>query len=335
MGTLLDKGVRTGWNGSRGLTLIAAIAVLVLLFASLQSICALVQGTHKEILKLKIEFGELQSQLNAQANLATALRTQEPKESTLRNDCQGFSNKYTTSFASIFTRGLDWRAYCEGEKAGTDKVNPHSYQYIYSKYLSPMHNEPVIMLEIGLGCSMSYGPGKSLKMWRSLFPYGRISFMEYNAPCAEKHREEIEKQAGGILYTGDQTNSTLLQKVVADAVGLGLYDLIVDDGGHNPTAQLLSLEGLWPALKSGGIYVVEDVQTNFFREDFKPQEFKPTGSKTFMGWVPRMVRLIHCHAGWFNAFSQQSKAECANATQLEREVLTIECQSEACVLVKR
>lgn len=36
-------------------------------------------------------------------------------------DCDGFRNKYTSAFDSVLTRGLDWRAYCEAKKAGTDK----------------------------------------------------------------------------------------------------------------------------------------------------------------------------------------------------------------------
>lgn len=36
-------------------------------------------------------------------------------------------------------------------------VQDHAYQYVYSKYLSQMANEPLLMLEIGLGCDMSYG----------------------------------------------------------------------------------------------------------------------------------------------------------------------------------
>lgn len=36
-------------------------------------------------------------------------------------DCDGFHNEYTAAFASVLTRGLDWRAYCEARKAGTDK----------------------------------------------------------------------------------------------------------------------------------------------------------------------------------------------------------------------
>ena len=41
---------------------------------------------------------------------------------------------------------------------------------------------------------------------------------------------------------GDQANARLLAQVVADTASTGRYDVIIDDGGHNPTAQLLSLQ---------------------------------------------------------------------------------------------
>ena len=77
--------------------------------------------------------------------------------------------------------------------------------------------------------------------------------------CAEKYKESIERESGGTLYMGDQKDAKLLSKIAADAQEQGQYDIIIDDGGHNPTVQLLSLQGLWPALKSGGAYVEEDV----------------------------------------------------------------------------
>ena len=98
-----------------------------------------------------------------------------------------------------------------------------------------------------------------LQLWRRLFPRATISFIESDVKCAEKYKQSIEREAGGTLYMGNQANLTLLARIVSDSHQTGQYDIIIDDGGHNPTAQLVSLQGLWPALKSGGAYVEEDV----------------------------------------------------------------------------
>ena len=42
--------------------------------------------------------------------------------------------------------------------------------------------------------------------------------------------------------------------------------MIIDDGSHLPSHQLLSLETLWPALAPGGLYIVEDVETSYWAQ---------------------------------------------------------------------
>ncbi len=177
-------------------------------------------------------------------------------------------------------------------------------------------------------------PGLCLQLWVKLFPEGEISFVEYDKACAEKYRAAIEEKAGGMLYAGDQSDSALLAEVVADAEVKGRYDIIIDDGGHNPTAQLVSLRGLWPALKSGGIYVVEDVHPTYFTADAFEGMYAATGPM-FMDWVPRMTQLLHCKSGYRKYYTQESAARCDSADAMEQSVLAIECMPEACVLVKR
>jgi hypothetical protein len=37
---------------------------------------------------------------------------------------------------------------------GTDKVTRHRYQFMYEKYLSLIRDNPIKLLELGLGCDM-------------------------------------------------------------------------------------------------------------------------------------------------------------------------------------
>lgn len=41
---------------------------------------------------------------------------------------------------------------------------------MYEKYLDPIRHKPLKMLEIGLGCNMAYGPGKSYYTWLEFLP---------------------------------------------------------------------------------------------------------------------------------------------------------------------
>lgn len=78
-----------------------------------------------------------------------------------------------------------------------------------------------------------------------------VSFLEYNASCALDFRSTVIA-GGGRMYIGSQANTTLLQQVVQEAEAWGeLYDVIIDDGGHKPDHQLITLQHLWPALKVG------------------------------------------------------------------------------------
>ena len=49
---------------------------------------------------------------------------------------------------------------------------------------------------------------------------------------------------------------------VAEASG-GHFDVVVDDGGHSMEQQLTSFRVLFPLLRPGGIYVIEDLDTSY------------------------------------------------------------------------
>ena len=43
-------------------------------------------------------------------------------------------------------------------------------------------------------------------------------------------------------------------------------DILIDDGGHTMNQQLVSFKNLFPAVKDGGIYLIEDTHTSYWRE---------------------------------------------------------------------
>ena len=60
-------------------------------------------------------------------------------------------------------------------KSVTDKVSTHTYQVMYGMFILPLvhghrdSSRKIRLLEIGMGCDMFYGPGKSLAIWREMF----------------------------------------------------------------------------------------------------------------------------------------------------------------------
>lgn len=74
-----------------------------------------------------------------------------------------------------------------GVKYKTDKVLLHHYDKMYEKYVKKYRGSNVTLLEIGLGCTMGYGPGASAYMWREYFgPQATIHFIEFNQKCGEQ-----------------------------------------------------------------------------------------------------------------------------------------------------
>ena len=68
--------------------------------------------------------------------------------------------------------------------------------------------------------------------------------------------------------TADEPRIHLLQgssydRKLAATYGLARcsMDLIVDDGGHNAAGNTEAMGNLWPLLRTGGLYVIEDVAT--------------------------------------------------------------------------
>ena len=116
-------------------------------------------------------------------------------------------------------------------KYGTDKVTDHSYHNVYGHYLAWRRNDPIDLLEIGLGCIMVYGPGKSLLAWREFLPNAKISILEYDGKCAKKFEDQVEH-----MFVGDQSDFNVLENV--GKVG-GPYDIIIDDGGHSNKQQVI------------------------------------------------------------------------------------------------
>lgn len=132
-------------------------------------------------------------------------------------------------------------------KYGTDKcpthrgLRPgHSYTPFYDSLLDGM--TPKTLLEIGIEV------GGSLRMWRDYFPSATIIGIDIN-PKWIFHEDRIR------TFICDPTKG--LKKEVAD---LAPFDIINDDGSHDPHDQINAFKVLYPLLSPGGHYIIEDVK---------------------------------------------------------------------------
>jgi 23S rRNA U2552 (ribose-2'-O)-methylase RlmE/FtsJ len=126
---------------------------------------------------------------------------------------------------------------------GSDKDTAHSYGPVYASLFAPVRHRVTAVLEIGV----QWGP--SLKAWRDYFgPGTRVVGVDISADPGE-----IE---GVVQFRADSTDKERLDAVL----GAETFDVVVDDGSHYGPHQLATWENLWPRVRPGGVYVVEDVQ---------------------------------------------------------------------------
>ena len=124
----------------------------------------------------------------------------------------------------------------------------HNYCDFYQAHLEPIRLSAKKVLEVGVW------RGGSLKMWRDYFPNATVYGFDNDL-------SQISGELGDRIVTmqGDQSKREDL-----DSVGEAWsFDLIVDDGGHTMEQQQITLAALFPKVRPGGYYILEDIHTSF------------------------------------------------------------------------
>lgn len=134
-----------------------------------------------------------------------------------------------------------------GLENGTDKASTkNDFLRRYEPFLASMRDDPIKLLEIGvLG-------GASIRTWRDYFKNGMIIGADIN-PEVKKYTDD--RIAIEII---DQSMPTDLDALASK----GPFDVIIDDGSHIWSHQILTLRKLLPVLKPNGIFIIEDLDTS-------------------------------------------------------------------------
>lgn len=215
---------------------------------------------------------------------------------------------YVNNFEETFSRP-NWAAKFrdEGLKTGTDKVTTHHYEFIYGKYFAHdtlhLHGRPMRLLEIGLGCNMVYGAGKSVQLWKAWFKNLDLHEMEYDSACVEKWKSELDSMENVTIHVGDQSSPKALNSLLEKAkvkpgvqpwmMGENQFDAIIDDGGHFFDQIVTSYNILFEkALKPGGVYIIEDIGP--IR---KPYPGRAYLDGQVINWIQGMVATVLGNAG--------------------------------------
>ena len=144
-----------------------------------------------------------------------------------------------------------------GELLNDDKFTSHEYMNMYCEVFRDFKMSPkkTRMLEIGFGCGHN-NHGVSARIWKSYFTTGGSGVDLYEIDLdTPKHRNcstqfllEHPKIVSG-LYLGDQGDKPFLRKVINETGGL--YDIMLDDGGHGDWHQRPTFAVLWDHVMPG------------------------------------------------------------------------------------
>jgi SAM-dependent methyltransferase len=161
---------------------------------------------------------------------------------------------------------------CESDKASKFSrtyAQPHNYCVHLERFFEPLRYREIKLLEVGVG------GGESIRAWLEYFEQGHIygvdivsNTNEWNTAWAKPHKRYT-------FSCGDQSKPDFWKKFVE--VNGGDWDIICDDGSHVESDIKTTWQSLWPYLKSGGIYEIEDLNYD---------------SRT-MSWMHRLVDMTH------------------------------------------
>jgi len=163
---------------------------------------------------------------------------------------------------------------------GSDK-NLSGYTPYYIEIFESIRNNNIELLEIGIGTIIvsaqssmantsikNYKPGASLRSWQEYFSNAKI----YGGDIQFDTQFE-EDRIKTFLF--DSTKKFECDVTLEDMQ----FDIIIDDGWHVYHAQLSTFDNLFSRVKSGGYYIIEDIENGNNSPIFDEMEKKLNGIK--------------------------------------------------------
>jgi hypothetical protein len=166
------------------------------------------------------------------------------------------------------------------------------YFEIYQRHLAKFVGRRPHVVEIGV-----YSGG-SLGMWRHYFGAGcHVSGVDIEEACVAYANDNTS------IHIGDQADRRFWERFRHESPPI---DVVIDDGGHSPQQQRITLEETLPHLRPGGVYLCEDVCGD---------------ANEFAAYVHRLAASLH--AAHWTAQNESGNGSAARATPLQQLVHSI------------
>jgi hypothetical protein len=115
------------------------------------------------------------------------------------------------------------------------------------------------MIEVGI-----WDGGSAVFFWNLLKP-AKLCCIELKDSAPHLSRYIGKQQIGDsfpVYFGVDQSNKTRIGEILAREFECKTLDLVIDDASHLYSPSRATFEAIFPRLRSGGLYVLEDWKTN-------------------------------------------------------------------------
>jgi hypothetical protein len=174
-----------------------------------------------------------------------------------------------------------------GLKHGTDKNSSyHNYLDVYEIYLKEYKNSNIALIELGVG-GYEYPDrgGESLRTWYDYFPNAKLAGIDIH----EKHGIINNRTE---FWQGSQIDDYLLTTIL-NLNENAVKRIVIDDASHNNKLTIESFTIIFPQLKSGDLYFIEDVHTSYFEDKEYEGKKKPGGKGTTMQFFADLTHQLN------------------------------------------
>lgn len=175
----------------------------------------------------------------------------------------------------------------------TDRGGWRGYNRVYSKYLSNMRNEKLNILEIGVHS------GYSLIGWARYFPNSFITGVEIDEKWLGDHVKLQMKHEEFLRINVKYFDSTKKADWLFHTDSTDKFDIIIDDGSHQPKDQVATIELALDKLAKNGYYFIEDISKRYLDVGLIWQKL---GELEEHGYI--VEAFSHYNQGWAAALSK-------------------------------
>ena len=161
--------------------------------------------------------------------------------------------------------------------AGDEGTKPVHFYDQYESYFAPFADQPVKVLELGVY------KGDSLKILSSYFRHGTVVGVDIKDPGID-----FSSYPNAVFELGDQRKADQLA-ALSSTYAPGGWDIIIDDAAHFGSWSLLSYKALFPCLKPGGLFIVEDWATAYWDDWEDGSHYESLTPNDPKGDIPKRV----------------------------------------------